>query len=375
MKSITVRERKGKRGVTLVLDIYEDGKRLFETLKDEQGNTLKIYENPKTTEERNHNKMVRQYAQTIKAKREAELLTGNYSVKAKSNYDKADFYAFIDLVAEKKNNFRSYHRVRIFLKKRKPTLTFKEANSVEFLEQCKSWLLKDIKKGTAKLYFQLLMHVLKIAHQKGLIQHLNTAKIEPIKSPQKVLKYLELEELKQLFSTPIPIKSKYDVKTICLFAFYTLLRISDIYTLKWGNIVKRGDTWVIEKKIVKTKSNKVIALNDNAIALLPTRGKDDDYVFYMKQPEGEIDNYTHTRLFAVYLDRILKKWAKAAGLNKIVTTHVFRHSGATAMVTAGVDIYTISKQLTHSSVVTTQIYANVVLEKQQEGVNKLPKIL
>jgi integrase len=183
-----------------------------------------------------------------------------------------------------------------------------------------------------------------------------------------VLKYLELDELKQLFSTPPP-KSKYDVKTICLFAFYTLLRVSDIYSLKWKNIVKIGGSWYIQKNIQKIQSEKIIALNEQAVSLLPERGQDDDYVFNLFQHK-----FKKVHNFGITMDGLIRKWAKSAGLTKKVSMHTFRHSGATAMVTAGVDIYTISKQLTHSSIATSQIYAQVVLDKQKEAANKMPKV-
>ncbi len=62
------------------------------------------------------------------------------------------------------------------------------------------------------------------------------------------------------------------------------------------------------------------------------------------------------------LGRNIKMAAKKAGLHKRVTSHTFRHSYATHLLQAGIDLRSIQELLGHKSVETTMIYTHVVAE-------------
>jgi integrase/recombinase XerD len=56
---------------------------------------------------------------------------------------------------------------------------------------------------------------------------------------------------------------------------------------------------------------------------------------------------------------MIRGYSKAAGLNKKVTAHVFRHTFATQLVRNGADITAVQKMLGHSDLRVTQIYTRV----------------
>jgi len=59
------------------------------------------------------------------------------------------------------------------------------------------------------------------------------------------------------------------------------------------------------------------------------------------------------------VERIVERCKRAAGLEKVVTPHVLRHTCATTLLRRGMDIRFIQVILGHASVATTQIYTHV----------------
>ena len=60
---------------------------------------------------------------------------------------------------------------------------------------------------------------------------------------------------------------------------------------------------------------------------------------------------------------------KAAELPKAFRLHGLRHHFASSLVSAGVDLYTVSKLLTHKDTATTQRYAHLADQTLRDAVN------
>lgn len=74
----------------------------------------------------------------------------------------------------------------------------------------------------------------------------------------------------------------------------------------------------------------------------------------VEDPHGE-----RHRLTTRSVQRMIKKYAKRAGLGVNATPHTLRHSFATDLLRAGADIRTVQESLGHRNISTTQIYTHV----------------
>jgi len=72
--------------------------------------------------------------------------------------------------------------------------------------------------------------------------------------------------------------------------------------------------------------------------------------------------------------RMIKKYTIMCGTNMHITPHMFRHTFATCLLEADVDIRYIQEMLGHSSINITEIYTHVTTMKQGEILrNKHPR--
>lgn len=212
--------------------------------------------------------------------------------------------------------------------------------------------------------FQLKMNtMLNQAVREGVIKcnpyHL-LSRDERIKKPSDRRDFLTREELHRLME----VKTRSTTtKTAFIFCCFTGLRYSDLKQLKWGNIEKSPSGMVIRiEAMKKTEKPVTVPLGTNAMAWLPERGDktQDDLVFDIGTCGG--------------CNAALKTMAKRAGISKRVSFHTSRHSFATLTLAATNDIATVSQLLGHTSVATTQIYAEVLMDDKVAAVNKLHEI-
>ena len=208
-----------------------------------------------------------------------------------------------------------------------------------------------LKPSTKYYYIARMRCVLNRAEKDGLLvtNPSRGDRVEKVKRAERV--WLTAEELSRMKATPL---DRQDIETAFLFGCLTGLRLSDIQALRYEDIDGRRLT----KKIVKTGKVEYMTLNSQAVALV---GTGNGRIFPKLNRRDRLTAY-------------LRKWAQAAGVSKAITFHSSRHTFAVLMLSAGVDIYTLSRLLGHSSVTTTQIYADIVDARRIEAVEKLPQI-
>ncbi|MDR3594280.1 tyrosine-type recombinase/integrase [Clostridium sp.] len=332
---------------SLYLDIYKDGQRSYEFLK--------LY----LKKGHPNNKETILLAENIKAKRLMELNSNEYE-QVSTQKRKASFTKFFERYSDAKPKWSNYHGTLKHLKLFEPKdIIYKQINKL-WLENFSEYLSSKesgLSKNSAFLYFRKLKEVLYKASNEGFIR---AEVIRSVKCPQKgkiERKYLELKEIEKLVITP---SDRWDIKRAFLFSCFTGLRQSDVRNLKWKDI--QDNTIKITQQ--KTKGALSIPLSQTALNILKTEN-----IFHL--PEANIFKIPTDRTTII---RALGRWFKKAEIKQKAFYHLSRHTFATLSLTSGNEIYTVSKLLGHTSLKTTEIYANIIDEKKQQAMNNLPII-
>ncbi len=136
------------------------------------------------------------------------------------------------------------------------------------------------------------------------------------------------------------------------------LRVSELVTLRLSNlffddgfikVVGKGSK---ERLIpIGTTAMKMVNLYvDGNRKLLKIKKGEEDYVFLNRRG-------AHLTREMVFM--LVKKWVAAAGIDKTVSPHTFRHSFATHLIEGGADLRAVQQMLGHESITTTEIYTHL----------------
>jgi integrase len=355
---------KGK--LRLSLDIYANGKSRYENLK------LFLYEKAITPLEREHNKRTSSLANNILAKRVLEMQEGNYNVitgfKSQASFMKYFKGLIVEHNSSESNlgNWKSaYKHLLGYTNER--DVTFAEVNE-DFINGFRKYLLTEhitkgsqiLSKSSAASYFNKLKTALNQASNENIIAHNPSKTVKGIRSPQSKREFLLVEELRKLTNTPciIPV-----LKNAFLFGCLTGVRFSDLQSLVWQQVIysEVDGRYILHYTQKKTKKVEYHPITDAAYKLLGTRRNDDDKVF----------NQLH---YSAWHNLRLAQWVMDAGINKKITFHCSRHTYSCLLLASGVDIFTVSNLLGHTSVQTTQIYSKIINPTKNMAVDRLPDI-
>ncbi len=214
---------------------------------------------------------------------------------------------------------------------------------------------------TLVLFEETVKAIFNKAVRDGLISYnpvQDLTREERFHAPDKHREYLTADELKRFLAVETQTQAEQTVQKAFGFSCMTGLRLGDMQRLRWSDIKTIGEVQAVSIIQHKTKRLVTVPLNELALSLLPPRpdnGEDGIIFPLVKKPDN----------VAKYVRRIKEK----AGIEKDFTYHSSRHSAATLAITAGAELYSVSKILGHGSIVSTQVYASVNMEKKAEAVN------
>ncbi len=194
----------------------------------------------------------------------------------------------------------------------------------------------------------LLSRLYSIAETWGMYDGPNPCR--KVKKPalnNQVTEFLTDEELNKLLDTLLAWRNRMSASFV-LFLLYTGLRRGELFKLKWHDIDFHRQTVTLRDP--KGKKDITLPLSDKAVDILLNIEKvhDTQFVFYGKNGQQRVD-----------FSGPWKRIRKATGLSPTFRLHGLRHHFASALVSAGADLYTVSKLLSHKDVKTTQRYAHL----------------
>ncbi len=152
--------------------------------------------------------------------------------------------------------------------------------------------------------------------------------------------------------------------------FATGARISELCHLKWQDIdLESGKVLIFGKgsreRVLQIGNPDVLAaLHNYRISVFSV--SEEAAISMTSGSNWLFLNRRHNRLSEQSVRNMICKYAHIAGITMHITPHMFRHSFATLLLEADVDIRYIQKMLGHSSINTTEIYTYVSMNKQKE---------
>ena len=144
--------------------------------------------------------------------------------------------------------------------------------------------------------------------------------------------------------------------------FSTGMRISELCNLKSSDVDMHDAVIRIYGKGAK---ERIIQFgNEDVISLLKSYEK--EYISEIRDSGYFFTNQNSTPLSDQAVRRMINKYCSLASIDLHITPHMFRHTFATSLLEADVDIRYIQEMLGHSSITVTEIYTHVALSKQKD---------
>jgi len=138
---------------------------------------------------------------------------------------------------------------------------------------------------------------------------------------------------------------------LCLY--YAGMRKNEVLNLTWDDILFEWNLIRIRKaKMNKERFVPMAQILKEALLALKTSRQNIETLVFPSQRTGKP---------LVDIRKAIQRIAKKAGIERKITPHQLRHSFATHLLEAGVDLRTIQALLGHEDIKTTQIYTKVAL--------------
>lgn len=209
-----------------------------------------------------------------------------------------------------------------------------------------------------KAFYQFLL-------REGRVERDPTATLESPKPRKKLPSVLTVEEVERLIHAADPRTPAGTRDRAMLEVLYaTGIRVSELVSLQLDDVDLEAATLRClgkggKERIVPMGAPAVQALHHYLTHARPR---------FVRDPSSRVlfVNQHGRRLTRQGFWKILKKYARAAGITKPITPHTLRHSFATHLLENGADLRAVQEMLGHADISTTQIYTHLTRARIKE---------
>ena len=179
-------------------------------------------------------------------------------------------------------------------------------------------------------------------------------------------RFLSKGDVAKLLAFPLHEEGAELSRRMFLFSVFTGLAFADLQILRASQIeINNEGKRYIRKARQETEVESLIPLHPIVEQILSLYTKEDSKEDYKIFPDTMSKGKLSTHLKAVGL---------ACGIRTPLAWHVARHSFGTLTLEAGIPIESIAKMMGHSTIVNTQIYAQITDQKIARDMERLMKL-
>ena len=175
-------------------------------------------------------------------------------------------------------------------------------------------------------------------------------------------RFLSKGDVEKLLAFPLQDEGAELSRRMFLFSVFTGLAFADLQSLRASQIETNSEgKRYIRKARQKTEVESLIPLHPIAEQILS---------LYIKESKGDYKVFPDTMSKGKLLTH-LKAVGLACGIRTPLTWHCARHSFGTLTLEAGIPMESITKMMGHSSIASTQIYAQITDQKISSDMERL----
>lgn len=217
----------------------------------------------------------------------------------------------------------------------------------------------------------------------GLIEHNPAARVNCPKIEHKDPQFLAPGAVRQFLDAA----ENSSMASLFQFALVTGLRIGEVSGLRWVDVdfakrtvainhqLQRIDSKLTLKALKSKSSRRVLPLGTSAIKALQDAKSEQLLKGWTNELGLVFLNKNGRPLDPKNVDDHLKEVFEKAGLPRM-SFHKLRHTAATLMVAAGVELHQVMQQLGHSQIsLTANLYAHGVTESQRRASDILERVI